>query len=59
MKILKRKRSEAQRAKPRTSIPAIDALIGKEEQTRNKKREQRKKKEAGLQPSYLDHSVAS
>ena len=36
---------EAQRAKPRTTTTAIDALIG-EEQTRTKKQG------AGLQPSY-------
>ena len=38
VKIWKKKRIEAQRAKPRTPTPAIDAFIGKEEQTGKKKR---------------------
>ena len=48
----KGKRIEAQGAKPRTPTPVIDALTGEEEQTGKKKREQRKKQGAGLQPSY-------
>ena len=43
---------EAQRAKPRTPTPAVDALIGDEEQTGKKKKEQRKKQGMGLQPIY-------
>ena len=39
---------EAQRAKPRTPTPAIDSLIGNEEQTGEKKSEQRKKQGADL-----------
>ena len=41
------RRIEAQRAKPHTPIPAIDELIGDEEQTK-KKRVQRKKQGMGL-----------
>ena len=48
----RKKRIEAQRAKQRTPTPALDALIGDEEQTGKKKREQRKKQGVGLQTSY-------
>ena len=48
---MKEKRIEAQRAKPCTPTPAIDALIGDEEQ-KEKRREQRKKQGVGTQPSY-------
>ena len=46
-----RKKGPRQGEKPRTPTPAIDALIGEEEQT-GKKRKQRKKQGEGLQPSY-------
>ena len=46
-----KKRIEEQRVKPLTPTPAIDALIGDEEQT-GKKEEKRKKQGVGLQPSY-------
>ena len=48
----KKKRIEAQRLKSRTPTRAIDALIGGEEQTGKKGREQRKKQGAGFQLSY-------
>ena len=35
---IEEKKNEAQRAKPHTSIPAVDALIREEEQTRKKER---------------------
>ena len=46
-----KKRIEAQRAKPRTSISEIDALIGDEEQNGKQKKE-KEKQGAGPQPSY-------
>ena len=50
-----KKRIEAQRAKPRTRTPAVDALIGDEEQTRKKE----KSKERIYNPATLDYLVAS
>ena len=47
MKGRKKKRIEAQMAKPRTPILEIYALIGDEEQAVKKKREQRKEKTKG------------
>ena len=60
LKRWKKKRIKAQRVKSHTRTPAIHALIGDEEQTGKKKREQRKKQGAGLQSSYtgiFDHSI--
>ena len=50
---------EALRVKRPTSSWAINALIGKEEQTRKKKREQRKHRERVSNPATLDPSGAS
>ena len=43
---------EVHRGKPHTQTPAIDALIGDEEQMGKKERKQIKKQGSGLKPSY-------
>ena len=43
---------EIQRVKPLTPTRAFDELIGDEEPTGKKKKEQKEKQGAGLQPSY-------
>ena len=53
---MKKKRIEAQRAKPRTPTPAIDELIGEEEQTGKKKVRNR---ERVSNPATLDASISS
>ena len=50
---IEQKKIEAQRAKPRTPIPATDALIGDEGQTG------KRNKELVSTPNTLDPSVAS
>ena len=54
----KKKRIEAQRAKPSTSTSAIGTLIGDEEQAGKKKGEQRNREQVSSQAT-LDPPVAS
>ena len=53
----KKKEIEAERAKPYTPTGAIGALIGKEEQNKNRKK--KSKRERAPYPAILDHSVES
>ena len=53
--VKKRERIETQRAKPRTPTTAIDALIRKEEQTGEKRRENKERnRERVSNPATLD-----
>ena len=56
---MEEKKIEAQRAKPRTPTPAMDALTGDEEQTGGKEENKERKRERVSNPPMLDHSVAS
>ena len=53
----KKKRSETKRAKPRTPTPAIDALIGNEEHTGEKKRDKERNMEWVSNLATLDPSI--
>ena len=54
-----RKNGLGQKVKPFSPTKAIDVCIGKEENNRKQKEEQKKETGMGLQPNYLDHLGAS